>query len=161
MNSFNELLSLHHQLDEIFLEHQRALVRGELEVALEKLEIYQRCLVDHILDEEEHLLPIYGERVQAPVGGSVEIFLFEHRKIRDYLPLFKAEFAKLYTAADRERAIIFLLDSQTTFKKLLVHHDAREQKFLYPLLDRTTTATERLKLFSRLRLRPREATVSA
>ena len=37
MKSFSDLLVRHQQLDELFFEHQRALIRGELEVALEPL----------------------------------------------------------------------------------------------------------------------------
>jgi hemerythrin-like domain-containing protein len=103
-------------------------------------------------DEEELLIPIYAARAEAPVGGSTEIFLNEHRKIREYVALFKAEFANLSTTDDRERAVIFLLDSETTFKRLLVHHDTRERKFLYPLLDRITTEQEKLSLFQRFKL---------
>jgi hypothetical protein len=33
MKSFSDLLRLHHELDELFFEHQRALIRGDLEVA--------------------------------------------------------------------------------------------------------------------------------
>jgi hypothetical protein len=47
------------------------------------------------------LILIYAARADAPVGGSTEIFLNEHRKIREYLALFKAEFTKLSTADDR------------------------------------------------------------
>lgn len=154
MITFQELLSLHRELDEMFFEHQRWLLLGEFETSLRRLEVYERALMTHMLDEEELLLPIYGSRVEAPVGGSIEIFLNEHQKLRDYLPLFVAEFSKLFAATDRERAIIFLLDSQTTFKKLLVHHDRREEKFLYSLLDEVTTPTERLSIFSKLRIRP-------
>lgn len=161
MKSFNDLLLLHHELDEMFFEHQRALVLGEHEVSFQRLKAYEATLIDHIADEEEFLLPIYGERVEAPVGGSVEIFLNEHRKIREYLPLFKAEFPKLAEATDRERAIIFLLDSQTIFKKLLVHHDKREQRFLYPLLDQVTSYQERIDLFGRLRLKPSKSAADA
>jgi len=152
MKSFSDLLGLHQQLDELFFEHQRALVRGELEVALAKLEGYEKELLDHIWDEEEVLIPIYAARAEAPVGGSAEIFLNEHRKIREYLVLFKAEFVKLSAAEDLERAVIFLLDSQVIYKRLLVHHDARERKFLYPLLDEITTEQEKLSLFQRLKL---------
>ena len=152
MKSFSDLLMLHQQLDELFFEHQRALIRGELEMALQKLEEYERGLLDHISDEEEVLIPIYAERAQAPVSASVEIFQNEHRKLKEYLALFKAEFPKLSAAADRERAVIFLLDSQNTFKRLLVHHDTRERKFLYPLLDQVTTEQEKLSIFERLRL---------
>jgi hypothetical protein len=152
MKRFYDLLLLHRELDDLFLEHQRALVLGQFETALERLEAYARCLDDHIRDEEDVLLLIYSDRVTAPVGGTTEIFLNEHRKIKEYLALFKAEFPKLIAAVDRERAIIFLLDSQTTFKRLLVHHDTRERKFLYPLLDQVTTETERLSIFSKLRI---------
>lgn len=154
MKSFSDLLILHEQLDELFFDQQRALIRGELQAALEKLEAYESELLDHIWDEEEVLIPIYAERAEAPIGGSAEIFLNEHRKIRDYLNLFKAEFTKLFAADEFERAVIFLLDSQTTFKRLLVHHDTRERKFLYPLLDEVTTEPEKLRIFERLRLRP-------
>ena len=157
MNSFNDLLILHKQLDEMFFEHQRALLSGDWESSLQKLEDYERALSEHIHDEEELLLPIYGARVESPIGGSVEIFLNEHRKIQEYLPLFKAELMKPFPVEDRARAIIFLLDSQTIFKKLMVHHDTRERKFLYPLLDEATSATERRELFTRLKLRPCES----
>jgi hypothetical protein len=108
----------------------------------------------HILDEEELLLPIYTSRVDAPQGGSPEIFFNEHRKIREYVQLFKAEFANLFAATDLDRAIIFLLDSETTFKRLMVHHDRREEKFLYPLLDEVTTDSERGEIFARLGVMP-------
>ncbi len=156
MNSFIDLLTLHRELDELFFEHQRALIRGRFETALQILETYERNLAHHILDEEELLLPIYGKRVDIPVGASVEIFLNEHRKIREFLPLFKAEFSKLKAARDKERATIFLLDSQVIFKKLLVHHDTRERRFLYPLLDQVTSLTERHIIFAKLNLRAHE-----
>jgi hypothetical protein len=34
MTSFNDLLTGHQQLDELFFEHQRALIRGDLDTAL-------------------------------------------------------------------------------------------------------------------------------
>lgn len=98
------------------------------------------------------MIPIYAARAEAPVGGGTEIFLNEHLKIRDYLALFKPEFAKLAAAEDLERAVIFLLDSQVIYKRLLVHHDTRERKFLYPLLDQVTTEQERLSVLAKLRL---------
>lgn len=152
MKSFSDLLVLHRQLDELFFEHQRALIRGDLDAALGRLEAYENELLDHIWDEEKVLIPIYAARAEAPVGGSAEIFLNEHRKIREYLVLFKAEFVKLSAAEDLERAVIFLLDSQVIYKRLLVHHDARERKFLYPLLDEITTEQEKLSLFQKLKL---------
>jgi hypothetical protein len=48
--------------------------------------------------------------------------------------------------------VLFLVDSQHIFKRLLVHHDTRERKFLYPVLDQVTTEEEKLDLFQRVKL---------
>jgi hypothetical protein len=50
MKSFSDLLMLHQQLDELFFEHQRALIRGDLDTALGRLEAYESELLDHIWD---------------------------------------------------------------------------------------------------------------
>jgi hypothetical protein len=152
MSSVCDLLRIHSRLDALFLEHQRALLQLDLATARAALEAYEIELLLHMSDEEEHLLPLYCSRVVAPVGASAEIFTGEHEKLRQYLRLFGEALAKLATAVDLEREVIWLLDSQTTFKRLLVHHDTRERKFLYPLLDEFTNEREREDLFGKLRL---------
>ncbi len=148
--SFNDFLVLHQQLDELFLEHQRALLRLDLLAAGAALEAYTIELFAHMRDEEDVMIPLYRERAEAPVGGAAEIFLTEHDKMRQYLLLFTEELAKLAAADDLERGVIFLLDSQHIFKRLLVHHDTRERKMLYPLLDQVTTEQERESVFAKL-----------
>jgi iron-sulfur cluster repair protein YtfE (RIC family) len=150
MKSLSDLLTLHQQLDELFFEHQRALLRLDLDRASAMLNAYEAELLAHIRDEEELMIPLYRERVNAPVGGAAEIFLGEHDKMRQYLLLFKEELTKMAEAEDLERTVLFLLDSQHIFKRLLVHHDTRERKMLYPLLDEVTTEQEREGLFTRL-----------
>jgi hypothetical protein len=152
MNSFVDLLRLHQQLDEIFYQHQRALLRRDLSSASLFLEEYEAQLIAHIRDEEELMIPLYRERVEAPVGGAAEIFVGEHEKLRQFLVLFKEGLAKLEVAEELERGVLFLLDSQHLFKRLLVHHDSRERKFLYLLLDQVTTEAERVTLFQKLAL---------
>lgn len=152
MKSFSDLLALHRQLDERFFEHQRALMRLDLNRAAMALNTFEAELLAHIRDEEELMIPLYRERATAPVGGAAEIFLGEHDKLRQYLVLFKEELAKLAAADDLERGVLFLVDSQHIFKRLLVHHDTRERKFLYPLLDQMTTEGEKLALFQRVKL---------
>lgn len=154
MNSFNDLLVLHRQLDELFLEHQRSLLRLDLTAASDALEAYEMELLAHMRDEEDLMIPLYRERVQAPVGGSAEIFLGEHEKLRQFLALFKEQLTKLAAAEDLERGALFLIDSQHLFKRLLVHHDTRERKMLYPLLDEVTTEQERETLFRKLGASP-------
>ena len=156
MKSFSELLALHRHLDELFLEHQRALLRLNPERAGELLDQYEAELLAHIRDEEALLLPIYRQRATAPIGGAAEIFFGEHEKLRQFLVLFRSELEKLKSLDDLERGILFLIDSQHLFKRLLVHHDTRERKMLYPLLDAVTTEMERQSLFARLELPPEE-----
>lgn len=152
--SFNDLLVLHKQLDELFLEHQRALLRLDLAQATSLLKTYEDDLLAHMRDKEQLMLSLYRQRVCPPVGGAADIFLGEHDKLRQYLVLFRAELAKLATAIDLERGVLFLLDSQHLFKRLLIHHDTRERKMLYPLLDQATTSEERDKLFAALEASP-------
>ncbi|HYW72882.1 MAG TPA: hemerythrin domain-containing protein [Pyrinomonadaceae bacterium] len=150
MPSFGDLLDLHQRLDEMFFEHRRALLRLDLDRAESWLQKYETELTAHMRDEEELMLPLYGERAEVPVGGTVEIFRGEHDKLRQYVALFKAELNKLKVTPDVERGVLFLLDSQHLFKRLLVHHDNREKKMLYPLLDEVTTDEERAAVFARI-----------
>lgn len=150
MSSFNDLLDLHKQLDALFLEHQRGLIRLDLDHAEAALDEYAAALLAHIRDEEAFIIPLYSERVMAPVGGAVEIFLGEHEKLRRFLELFREEIAKIRTMDDVEGGVLFLIDSQHLFKRLLVHHDTREKKMLYPLLDEVTSEEERESLFAQL-----------
>ena len=152
MTSFNELLELHRRLDGVFFEHQRALLRLDLERASLLLEEYEAGLLAHIRDEEELMLPLYRARVRAPVGGAPEIFQGEHEKLRQFLALFKEEIPRIRKMDDVERGVLFLIDSQHIFKRLLGHHDTREEKMLYPLLDDVTTEAERQELFGQLAL---------
>jgi hypothetical protein len=161
LKSFNDFLVLHQQLDELFLEHQRSLLRLDLMAAAATLEAYTMELFAHMTDEEDVMIPLYRERAEAPVGGAAEIFLGEHDKMRQYLLLFKEELTKLAAAEDLERAVLFLLDSQHIFKRLMVHHDSRERKMLYPLLDQVTTESERERLFALVKSPPVITTVSA
>lgn len=155
--SFQDLLQLHTKLDQLFLNHQRALLRLDLKRARLELEAYEAELLAHIADEEELLIPLYRERAQSPVGGAPEIFLGEHDKLLQYLPLFKAAITKLENATDLESEVLWLLDSQHLFKRLLVHHDTRERKMLYPLLDEVTSDEERENLFKLLKSPPDRA----
>ena len=150
MTHFSELLALHDQLDDLFLAHQRALLRLDLDRAAELLKKYEKEILAHMKDEEELMLPLYNERATAPVGGTAEIFIGEHNKLRQFLSLFKDELVRLKKVRDLEMGVLFLLDSQHLFKRLLVHHDTREKKFLYPLLDKLTTELERTALFDSL-----------
>lgn len=160
ITSFNDLLEIHRRLDRLFLEHQRSLLRLDLVAASAALDAYEVELLAHIRDEEHFMIPLYSERVNAPVGGAAEIFLGEHEKLRQFLVLFREEIEKIGKMDDVERGALFLIDSQHLFKRLLVHHDTREKKILYALLDEVTTEAERQTLFARLELSPQPSTLA-
>jgi hemerythrin-like domain-containing protein len=154
VESLLQLLDLHKELDDLFLAHQRSLLRMDPINALRKLEQYEDRLLNHIHDEEQFIIPLYRDRVKPEIGGAPEIFSNEHVKIRTYVQLFKAEMPKLLESDDIESDTLFLLDSQNTYKRLLVHHDVRERRYLYAKLDQVTTASERAEVFGHLYLKP-------
>src|ERR671929_3361 len=100
MTRFTDLLDLHQRLDELFFEHQRALMRLDLNRAASLLEEYEGQLLAHIRDEEELMIPLYQQRTAAPIGAGAEIFLGEHEKMRRLLQLFKQEIAKIRLSDD-------------------------------------------------------------
>lgn len=88
MNSFKDLLVLHQELDEMFFQHQRALLQMDLARASTWLDRYETELLEHIRDEEQLMIPIYRELVEAPVGGAAQIFVGEHEKLRQFIVCF-------------------------------------------------------------------------
>lgn len=150
MRSFLHLPDLHRALDERFFEHQRALLHFDFRVALERLRRYESALLAHMRDEEELLLPLYRERVTPERGGAADFFLLEHRKMRRHLAHFAEQLPRLQGLPDPTRAVLKLLDQETTYKHLVEHHDTREEKFLYPALERHTSDEEKADLLPRL-----------
>lgn len=147
--SFLALLRVHERLNELFLQHQEALLEQDIPHAREQLVTYERELRAHMAVEEDVLLPVYA-RAGAIPGGPIELFLGEHRKMREFLERFRTTLAELEAhPTDLRRRIIHLFDEQTMFKHLVEHHDLREANILYPALDRVTTDAERRELVRR------------
>ena len=150
MDSFLQINDLHRDLCERFIEHQSALLHFDFRVALERLRRYESALLAHMRDEEELLLPLYRERAVPERGGATDLFLLEHAKLRRHLAHFAEQLPRLQYLPDPTRAVIKLLEQETTFKHLVEHHDTREEKFLYPALERHTSPAEKADLLARL-----------
>jgi hypothetical protein len=83
-----------------------------------------------------------------------ESALLEH--MRRHLAHFREQLPRLYEIPEPSRALLKLLDQETTYKHLVEHHDEREERHLYPALEQLTTDAERADLLPRLfRLKPR------
>ena len=147
--SFASLLDIHQVLKELFLQHQEALLDGDLARAEEQLAEFERRLLHHIREEEKLLLPVYARAGVIP-GGPPMLFTGEHNRMRELLAGFKRALSSLEQNPDgRKRGILWLLDRQATFKNLMEHHDLREANILYSALDRVTTMAERRDILAR------------
>lgn len=145
-NSLAAILKDHRELENVFNSHQRALLARDIDSALGLLTKFQASLKQHILYEEEVLLPLYVQREAETEGGTLKIFQAEHRKLQDAADKLTQLTADLYGAPDLMGEILAIIDRETMFKGLFDHHAVREQNILFPRLDACTTATERAKL---------------
>jgi hemerythrin-like domain-containing protein len=147
--SFAELLKIHERLNELFLLHQEALLRLDLELAAERLRLYERELRAHMRVEEDLLMPVYERAGKIP-GGPPEFFIGEHRRMLEFLARFAATLDELKgESGDPARRVIRLFDEEATFKSLCDHHDMRERNIFFPALDRVTDEAERRELIGR------------
>ena len=156
MKSFKDVSGLHRELDELFFRHQVSLLDFNFRTAFERLCAYESALLAHMRDEEELLLPLYAGRATPERGGRPDFFLLEHDKMRRLLAHFREQLPRLYELPEPSRALLKLLDQETTYKRIVEHHDEREERHLYPALEQFTTEAERDDILSRLfKLKPR------
>ena len=146
--SINNLIIVHRELDAMFLEHQRALLRLDHVRALSALERYETVLVRHMKDEEQYLLPLYSERCDFPAVGAPKIYLDEHEKMRAHISLLKSVTAELAATDDVEADVLKLFGHEAFYLRLAGHHDKREADHLYPLLDAAMSVEEKRDLLA-------------
>lgn len=148
--SIADLMSVHDELDAIFLEHQRALLHLDQSGAMAVLERYEGRLIRHMNDEEQQLLPIYSERCEFPAVGAPKLYLDEHKKMRAHIAVLKEATAALADSDDVEKAVLRLLGHEAFYLRLCGHHDKREAEYMYPLLDAALSDDEKLDLLERV-----------
>ncbi len=145
--SIQSLSKVHDRLGRLLEDHQLALIHGDLEGARRLLARFASDIRAHIRHEEDVLLPVYEARVKATRIGDPETLRDEHRQINRALREIEAHTTEL----DREDGtwegnILRLLEEQYRFKQLLKHHNDREDRSLYPLLDAACSLDERRNL---------------
>ena len=156
MKSFKDVSGLHRELGELFFRHQVSLLYFNFRTAFERLCEYESALLEHMRDEEEILLPLYGERATPDRAGRADFFLLEHDKMRRLLAHFREQLPRLYEMPEPSRTLLKLLDQETIYKHLVEPHDEREERHFYPALELLTTDAERADILPRLfRLKPR------
>lgn len=153
MDHINDLMKVHTLIDEMFFEHQKALLHFQFDKALISLEVYESTLLRHMQDEEEILLPVYAKLDEIPGAGAAKLFYDDHEKMRGYVELFKEKTAGLRAESDVDRALLQLLDREAFYIRLCGHHDKREAEFLYPILEDSLQEEEKARLMKQIDLR--------
>jgi iron-sulfur cluster repair protein YtfE (RIC family) len=141
-----DLNHIHHQLDELFLQHQVALLKGDYVQAKNILKTFEEALFNHIKEEEEILLPLYRQRTAQIRGDDAEIFSAEHKKITEWMNRLKLRASRLSRSDSNWKEIIALLDDEAQFKKYMEHHTVREDRIFYPEVDRVVDEKEKAHL---------------
>ena len=141
--SFSSLCREHDELTRLMDAHQRALIFRNIDAAVTAITAFRSALRRHIQFENERVLPLYADKGAETPGGTLEIFLAEHRKLRLDIDRLTRVTESLYSSRDLAGDIIALLDEEALFKGLLQHHSTREQNLLFPRLDERTTEDER------------------
>ncbi len=152
MTYVKDLLRVHVLIDEMFFDHQKALLHFEFENALTLLEMYEAILLRHMQDEEMILLPVYTERAEFSGAGSPKYFFDDHSKMRSFVEIFKKKIAGLETEPNIDKALLQLLDREAFYLRLCSHHDKRETDFLYPILEQILSEDEQRALMSQIDL---------
>lgn len=148
--TFAVLNDVHHWLDELFLQHQDAVLAHDVPEAQRRLAAYKTALISHIDDEDHRLVPVYDARTANIQGGGTQFFFGEHVKLQEIL----AHCEQLLDGLDGldgdawSRQAIALLDREAFYKSLVEHHHAREQNILFPWLDKVTSDGERADLLA-------------
>lgn len=150
---------VHHFLDTLFLEHQVVLMHKDFKKALNVIHELYSQYEQHIRDEETILIPAYQNIVKPlPQGGAVDFFLREHKQIMLILEEAKSEIENwIIHSTYTPLKLVSLFDRYYTLRDLLNHHHAREDTFLYRLLDRNTDGSTQERMIEKIVLLPQKA----
>lgn len=156
--SFEAIFAFHADLEEIFALHQESLLLIDLLQARALLGSYRRLLALHMSHEEDELLPIFARAGTIERWPSV-LYTGQHQKMNALLDRVEQRLDAILAdpPAKPRRAVIALLDIETTYKHLGEHHDGAEREGLVPNLDRVADAEHRTRLLDRLRAEWRAA----
>ena len=149
--SFLELLEVHAALVDTFALHQELLVALELEAALRVLEVYRELLDVHMIHEEQEILSLFARAGHVAKWPPV-LYTGQHEKMRGMLARAAESVSGMvrFRPDNVRRAVIALLDFESTYKHLHEHHDGAEREGLFPICDGVTSAEERASLVSRV-----------
>ena len=128
------ILAEHQEMNELFLQHQEALLEQDWAKAQARYAAFHTLLLSHIALEDSVLVPLH-QQLTKPQWRTL-VYTAEHDKVREIAQIMADRIAapKPEDKQQRLRWIIKLLDDERSLKNLLEHHNEREEKGMLPEL---------------------------
>ena len=143
------LLGVHQRLAMLLRAHQVAVIDRDLAVARARWNEFASLLDAHITDEEELLLPLFAERGGEQLQSPPRQFQAEHAKMRVLVDQLTTTLGAMEPPPSHDQ-VLELLERESRFRGLMMHHDLRERHVLYPWLSSCTSEAERRSLADKL-----------
>lgn len=143
--SVSQLLGEHHRrLDGVLGESKRALAAADFATAAPLFAAFRAGLEAHIVAEEHVLFPLFESLTDSAGGGPTHVMRGEHAEIRKHL----AEVTHGLT----RRSAAGLTTPLAHLTAVLLAHNGKEERILYPATDHAARAAGELEgLMERLR----------
>jgi regulator of cell morphogenesis and NO signaling len=136
----------HDQLEELFKTFQQ-LKRADFAKAKEAFAAFKFGLQRHIVWEEDILFPMWEKETGIKEGGATSVMRTEHRQIGQQLEAIHQKVVNQSPDSEQEeQALLALLGS----------HNMKEERVLYPGIDRVTSAEVRETVFRDMKNIPEE-----
>ena len=136
----------HDRLDEWFKTFQQ-LKRSDFSRAKDAFTAFKFGLQRHIVWEEDLLFPLWEKETGITEGGATSVMRAEHRQIEQQLEAIYGRVAEQDSNSDQEEQALL---------NLLGPHNMKEERVLYPGIDRVTSAGERDTVFQNMKNIPEE-----
>ena len=136
----------HDRLDELFKTFQQS-KRSDFPKAKEAFKDFKFGLQRHIVWEEDLLFPIWEQKTGMSDSGPTPVMRNEHREIGRQLEAIHQKVADQNPDSDQE---------EQTLLDLLGSHNRKEERALYPAIDKVTSPEERETVFGNMKSIPEE-----
>jgi iron-sulfur cluster repair protein YtfE (RIC family) len=135
----------HDRLDGLFQEYQR-LKRTDYAKAKESFKQFKFGLQRHIIWEEEILFPLFEQKTGMK-DGPTTVMRSEHRLIGKFLEAIHEKVKVRNPETDEDEAKLL---------EVLGMHNQKEERILYPAIDRSIVEKERDAVYSAMNALPEE-----
>jgi iron-sulfur cluster repair protein YtfE (RIC family) len=131
----------HDGQEDALIDARDAVDRGDLAGAFTYFDLYQHKLMRHMRLEERILFPLV-ESLTPQLAHSVDEMRHEHAQARHTLAILR----QALVDAD----VVAFHHAFDQLGLILMAHEAREERIIYPILDRSLSPEQRVDLAARL-----------